>query len=38
MKKILFTLALLTLGMSASAQWISGLDEIEMQGHWAVTD
>ncbi len=37
MKKYLITLALLTLGMGASAQWISGLDEIEMQGHWTVT-
>ena len=37
MKKYMITLALLTLGMSANAQWISGLDEIEMQGHWVVT-
>ncbi len=37
MKKILFTLALLTLGMSASAQ-VENLDEVELLGSWNVTD
>lgn len=37
MKKYTVILALLMLGMSANAQWISDLDEIEMQGHWVVT-
>lgn len=37
MKKILFTFALLTLGMGASAQWISDLDEMALIGSWEVT-
>ena len=37
MKKILFTLALLMLGMSASAQ-VENLDEVELLGSWNVTN
>lgn len=37
MKKLLFTIALLTLGMNASAQ-VENLDEEALIGNWTVTD
>lgn len=37
MKKLLLAIALLTLGMSANAQWITSLDEMAMLGKWEVT-
>ena len=37
MKKILFLFAFLALGMSAKAQYVSNLDEIELLGTWKVT-
>lgn len=41
MKKILFTIAFLTLGMGASAQqfdYVHWLDDAKIQGRWEVTD
>lgn len=38
MKKILIAFAFLALGLSAKAQYVSNLDEIELLGTWDVTD
>lgn len=38
MKKLLMAFAFLALGMSAKAQYVSNLDEIELLGTWDVTD
>ena len=38
MKKLLFLFAFLALGMSAKAQYVANLDEIELLGKWDVTD
>lgn len=37
MKQLLIALAFLALGMSAKAQYVSNLDEIELLGTWKVT-
>ena len=37
MKKILFLFAFLVLGVTAKAQYVSNLDEIELLGTWKVT-
>lgn len=38
MKQLLISLAFLALGMSAKAQYVTNLDEIELLGTWNVTD